>query len=158
MIRHRETYLCWTSYLTQLYYSVPRDDSGNTSPSGGGTSFLIREPFAQFPISAPDFSSFESSSITLQLPRSKNIVVVQRKSQFTFDNNVSSSAAEITCDVPQGSVLGPLLFLDCVNDIANAVPNQKVRLFADDTNLFLAWRTIQSHLLLMYLITCVRQS
>jgi len=43
--------------------------------------------------------------------------------------------------VPQGTVLGPMMFLIYINDIANAVPNEKVRLFADDTNLFLARNT-----------------
>jgi len=47
-------------------HSVPRSHS-----VGGGTGFLIRQPFTQLPISVPDFSSFESSSITLQLPQSK---------------------------------------------------------------------------------------
>ena len=51
--------------------SVPRNHSGNSTCIGGGTGFLIREPFTQLPTSLPDFSSFESSSITLQLPRSK---------------------------------------------------------------------------------------
>ena len=46
--------------------------------------------------------------------------------------------------MPQGSVLGPLMFLIYINDIANAVPNEKVRLFADDTNLFLACNTALS--------------
>ena len=64
--------------------------------------------------------------------------------QFTCVNNISSTVAEITCGVPQGSVLGPLLFLIYINDIANAVPNEKVRLFADDTNLFLARNTVPS--------------
>jgi len=46
--------------------------------------------------------------------------------------------------VPHGSVLGPLLLLVYVNDIANAVSDQEVRLFADDTNLFLAGSTVSS--------------
>jgi len=34
-------------------------------------------------------------------------------------------------------VLGPLLFLLYVNDIANVLPGENVKLFADDTNLFI---------------------
>jgi len=33
-------------------------------------------------------------------------------------------------------VLGPLLFLIYVNDIGNAVPNDVIKLFTDDTNFF----------------------
>jgi len=33
-------------------------------------------------------------------------------------------------------VLGPLLFLIYVDDIGNALPNEVIKLFADDTNLF----------------------
>ena len=58
------------------------------------------------------------------------------RQQFTQLSDVQSPSLKISCGVPQGSVLGPLLFLIYVNDIGNAVPNQKVKLFADDTNLF----------------------
>jgi len=43
----------------------------------------------------------------------------------------------VTCAVPQGSVLGTILFLIYMNEIDKAIPEEKVKLFADDTNLFL---------------------
>jgi len=58
------------------------------------------------------------------------------RQQFTSLSGINSSFAYLACGVPQGSVLGPLLFLIYVNDIGNAVPYQAVKLFADDTNLF----------------------
>ena len=42
----------------------------------------------------------------------------------------------ISCGVPQGSVLGPLLFLLYIRDIHSAVQNYKLKLFADDISLF----------------------
>ena len=76
------------------------------------------------------------------------------RQQYTVINGCVSNLAKITCGVPQGSVLGPLLFLLYVNDIANAVPELNVKLFADDTNLFVTNKDpFYFILLLMKLLT-----
>jgi len=49
----------------------------------------------------------------------------------------NSESGKITCGVPQRSVLGPLLFLLHVNDIGSSLPNTSIKLYVDDTNLFI---------------------
>ena len=50
--------------------------------------------------------------------------------------DATSSAKPVSSGVPQGSILGPIMFLLYVNDLPDAVENSKVACFADDTKIF----------------------
>ena len=60
--------------------------------------------------------------------------LAERK-QYTSVNNMNSQIDDISYGVPQGSVLGPLLFLIYINDLNNAIKFSYIRQFADDTNI-----------------------
>jgi len=60
------------------------------------------------------------------------------RKQYTVIVSSNSSMLEVTFGVPQGSVLWPLLFLIYLNAMANAISGEQVKLFADDTNLFIS--------------------
>ena len=58
------------------------------------------------------------------------------RKQYVSVNGSNSNLLSITCGVPQGSVLGPLLFLIYINDLPNASKKLTFYLFADDTNIY----------------------
>ena len=58
------------------------------------------------------------------------------RSQYVTYNGEKSTPRNIICGVPQGSILGPLLFLIYINDLSNICGSMMPLLFADDTNLF----------------------
>ena len=65
---------------------------------------------------------------------------ITNRKQYVKIGNVESSLKTITCGVPQGSTLGPLLFLLYINDLPRSSKKLTFRIFADDTNMFYSTR------------------
>ena len=66
---------------------------------------------------------------------------LSNREQFVIANGSSSAKEPITCGVPQGSILGPLLFIIYVNDMEQSV-NCELFLYADDSALLVSGKCV----------------
>ena len=79
-------------------------------------------------IGNPIFFSFFHSCLT-------------NRKQFIKCRDQNTDLEVLRCDVPQGSILGPLLFLVFVNDLENSTKLLDPIMFAADTNFFILTKT-----------------
>ena len=68
---------------------------------------------------------------------------LENTTQFVQINKDKSNTEKLRCGVPQGSFLGPLLFIIYVNDMCNISDKLKFILFADDTSVFMSHSDVQ---------------
>jgi hypothetical protein len=65
------------------------------------------------------------------------------REQVCIVNGITSTPKKIVCGVPQGSIVGPLLFLLYINDLPDCLDKTTPRLYADDTQIFSAAKDLE---------------
>ena len=68
---------------------------------------------------------------------------LSNRTQFCTFNGNKSKQRKVTCGIPQGSCLGPLLFIIYLNDFDNSLQYSRASIYADDTNVTIASDDIQ---------------
>ncbi len=69
---------------------------------------------------------------------------LSNRKQYVKYEGIDSECWDITCGVPQGSVLGPLLFILYTNDLPDCIHHSNTILFADDTTIYTSSNNIES--------------
>ncbi len=67
---------------------------------------------------------------------------LSERQQYTIIGDISSNVKPLSIGVPQGSIPRPLLFRTYVNDIQYACTYASLKLFADDSNLYVKGRNL----------------
>ena len=84
----------------------------------------------------PQCHSFIHARVpTHLLPHNFSLPFLTHRSQHVVVNGIASFIAAVLSGVPQGSVLGPLLFILFINDMQLCIKHSIIRFFADDTRI-----------------------
>ena len=74
---------------------------------------------------------------------------LSNRQQYISSQDISKSCLDIICGIPQGSILGPFLFVIYVNDLFKASNPLMEVMFADDTNFVLSHKNIDTRFAIM---------
>ena len=119
------------------YVNEPVDD--NALPTDNLVVFLdLKKAFhnVNHEILLGKLSAYGIQGHAQRMLKSDRVQSCQVKGKFS-DNR------KITCGIPEGSILGPLLFLIYINDLTNCLERTTPWLFADDSNKTAVGKTIE---------------